>query len=198
MGEQLVISISREFGSGGHEIAAKLAERLDLVFYDRSMLDEIAAGMNADAAELHKYDEKPTNRLLSRRVGNHTNSCEEIIAQFQFDYIRKKAESGESFVVVGRCSETVLKDYDCLMSVFVTGDKEQKIQRVMERYDISESDAYSKMRRHDKSRKQYHNKYSDFKWGDARYYDMCINSSPLGVDKTVNVLENYVKERTRE
>ena len=64
MGEQLVISISREFGSGGHEIAAKLAERLDLVFYDRSMLDEIAAGMNADAAELHKYDEKPTNRLL--------------------------------------------------------------------------------------------------------------------------------------
>ena len=172
MGEQLVISISREFGSGGHEIAAKLAERLDLVFYDRSM--------------------------LSRRVGNHTNSYEEIIAQFQFDYIRKKAESGESFVVVGRCSETVLKDYDCLMSVFVTGDKEQKIQRVMERYDISESDAYSKMRRHDKSRKQYHNKYSDFKWGDARYYDMCINSSPLGVDKTVNVLENYVKERTRE
>ncbi len=83
MGEQLVISISREFGSGGHEIAAKLAERLDLVFYDRSMLDEIAAGMNADAAELHKYDEKPTNRLLSRRVGNHTNSYEEIIAQFQ-------------------------------------------------------------------------------------------------------------------
>ena len=74
MGEPLVISISREFGSGGHEIAAKLAERLDLVFYDRSMLDEIAAGMNADAAELHKYDEKPTNRLLSRRVGNHTNS----------------------------------------------------------------------------------------------------------------------------
>ena len=111
MGEQLVISISREFGSGGHEIAAKLADRLGLAFYDRSMLDEIAAGMNADASELHKYDEKPTNRLLSRRVGNHTNSYEEIIAQFQFDYIRKKAESGESFVVVGRCSETVLKDY---------------------------------------------------------------------------------------
>ena len=109
MGEQLVISISREFGSGGHEIAAKLAERLDLVFYDRSMLDEIAAGMNADAAELHKYDEKPTNRLLSRRVGNHTNSYEEIIAQFQFDYIRKKAESGESFVVVeGMCGSRPL------------------------------------------------------------------------------------------
>ena len=119
MGEQLIISISREYGSGGHEIARKLADRLELAFYDRCMLDEIAEQMNADVSDFHKYDEKPGNRLLSRRVGNHTNSYEEIIAQFQFDYIRKKAESGESFVVVGRCSENVLKDYDCLISVFV-------------------------------------------------------------------------------
>ena len=66
----------------------------------------------------------------------------------------------------------------------------------MENFDLSEAEAYTKMRRHDRTRKQYHNKYSDFKWGDARYYDMCINSSPLGIEKTVNVLENYVKERT--
>lgn len=196
MGEQLIISISREYGSGGHEIARKLADRLELAFYDRCMLDEIAEQMNADVSDFHKYDERLGNRLLSRRVGNHTNSYEEIIAQFQFDYIRKKAESGESFVVVGRCSENVLKDYDCLISVFVTGDKEHKIQRVMENFDLSEAEAYTKMRRHDRTRKQYHNKYSDFKWGDARYYDMCINSSPLGIEKTVNVLENYVKERT--
>ena len=77
MGKQLIISISREYGSGGHEIARKLADRLGLSFYDRSMLDEIAAGMNADADEFQKYDEKPANRLLSRRVGNHTNSYED-------------------------------------------------------------------------------------------------------------------------
>ena len=174
MGEQLIISISREYGSGGHEIARKLADRLELAFYDRCMLDEIAEQMNADVSDFHKYDEKPGNRLLSRRVGNHTNSYEEIIAQFQFDYIRKKAE----------------------ISVFVTGDKEHKIQRVMEHFDLSESEAYTKMRRHDRTRKQYHNRYSEGKWGDATYYDMCINSSPLGIEKTVNVLENYVKERT--
>ena len=166
MGEQLIISISREYGSGGHEIARKLADRLELAFYDRCMLDEIAEQMNADVSDFHKYDEKPGNRLLSRRVGNHTNSYEEIIAQFQFDYIRKKA------------------------------DKEHKIQRVMEHFDLSESEAYTKMRRHDRTRKQYHNRYSEGKWGDATYYDMCINSSPLGIEKTVNVLENYVKERT--
>ena len=177
MGEQLIISISREYGSGGHEIARKLSDRLELAFYDRCMLDEIAEQMNADVSDFHKYDEKPGN-------------------QFQFDYIRKKAENGESFVVVGRCSENVLKDYDCLISVFVTGDKEHKIQRVMEHFDLSESEAYTKMRRHDRTRKQYHNRYSEGKWGDATYYDMCINSSPLGIEKTVNVLENYVKERT--
>ena len=177
MGEQLIISISREYGSGGHEIARKLADRLELAFYDRCMLDEIAEQMNADVSDFHKYDEKPGNRLLSRRVGNHTNSYEEIIAQFQFDYIRKKAESGESFVVVGRCSENVLKDYDCLISVFVTGDKSIRYREVW-------------------SILTYHNRYSEGKWGDATYYDMCINSSPLGIEKTVNVLENYVKERT--
>lgn len=90
MGKQVIISISREYGSGGHEIAKILAERLGMAFYDRSMLDEIAKAMNTDVAELQKYDEKPANRLLSRRVGNHTNSFEEIIAQIQFDYIRKK------------------------------------------------------------------------------------------------------------
>ena len=80
MGEQLIVSISREFGSGGHEIARKLADRLGLAFYDRCMLDEIAEQMNADVSDFHKYDEKPGNRFLSRRVGNHTNSYEEIIA----------------------------------------------------------------------------------------------------------------------
>jgi len=195
MGKQVIISISREYGSGGHEIAKILADRLGMAFYDRLMLDEIAKAMNTDVAELQKYDEKPVNRLLSRRVGNHTNSFEEIIAQIQFDYIRKKAESGESFVVVGRCAETVLRDYECLISVFVTGNREQKVKRVMEQYALSETEAYSKMRRHDRSRKQYHNRYSDAKWGDSRYYDLCINSSPLGIDKTVSVLENYVKQR---
>ena len=178
MGEQLIISISREYGSGGHEIARKLADRLELAFYDRCMLDEIAEQMNADVSDFHKYDEKPGNRLLSRRVGNHTNSYEEIIAQFQFDYIRKKAESGESFVVVGRCSENVLKDYDCLISVFVTGDKEHKIQRVMEHFDLSESEAYTKMRRHDRTRKQYHNRYSEGKW-EMQHIMICVSTAVL-------------------
>ena len=195
MKKQMIISISREFGSGGHEIAENIARDLDLKFYDRGMLDEIAENMNVDVEVLQKYDEKPRNYMLSRRVGNHTNSMEEIIAEYQFDFIRKKAEEGESFVIVGRCAETVLKDFEELISIFITGERQHKIKRVMEHFNLPENKASAKMLRHDRKRKQYHNRHSDAKWGDSRLYDLCINSSPLGIAGTIRVLENYIKER---
>ena len=120
---------------------------------------------------------------------------EEIIAEFQFDYIRKKAEEGESFVIVGRCAETVLKDFDELISIFICGERQHKIDRVMQHFAINESDAIAKMYRHDRKRKQYHNRHSDAKWGDSRLYDLCINSSPLDITGTIRVPENYIKER---
>lgn len=192
---QTIISISREFGSAGHEIAAKIAEDLGLKLYDRSMLDAIANDMNIKVEVLEKYDEKPRNYILTRRVGMHSNSMEEILAELQFDFIRKKAEEGESFVIVGRCSDVVLKDFKNLITIFVTGDKAGKKARIMEMYHLSESEALAKMARHDKKRKQYHNRHTDRKWGDSRYYDMCINSSPLGTEVTTKVLENYIQER---
>ena len=190
-----VITIGREYGSGGHEIARKIAQELGFKFYDRSLLDEIATEKNMDVSVLQKYDEKPRNVILSRRVGGHTNSPEEIIAEFQFDFIRKKAEEGGSFVIVGRCAETVLKDFDGLISIFITGERQHKIKRVMDYFGISENEAILKMARHDRKRKQYHNRHSDAKWGDSRLYDLCINSSPLGIDGTIRVLENYIRER---
>ena len=195
MSKQIIVSISREFGSGGHEIAERIADHLGLKFYDRSMLDEIAEHMNVKVEFLEKYDERPRNFVLSRRVGKYTNSMEEILAEIQFDFIREKAVKGESFVIVGRCAETVLKDFEGLISIFISGDKEHKLERVMKKYDLSKADALSKMARHDRTRKQYHNRHSDSKWGDSRYYDICINSSPLHVSGTVRVLENYIEER---
>lgn len=195
MGKQTIISISREYGSGGHEIAEKVAAELGLQFYDRSMLDEIASKMDIKLEVLQKYDEKPRNFMLSRRVGNHTNSMEEIVAEIQFEFIKEKAQRGESFVIVGRCAETVLKEFDSLITIFVNGNQEKKLERVMKKYELNESGALAKMVRHDKTRKQYHNRHSEHKWGDSRFYDLCINSSHLGVDGTVRVLENYIQER---
>lgn len=195
MAEQMIISIGREFGSGGHAIGEKIAKDLGLKFIDRNMLDEIAEEKNIQVEYLEKYDEKPRKLIMSRRVGAYSNSLEEIVADMQFDYLRQKADSGESFVVVGRCAETVLRGREGLITIFVLGDRECKIKRVKERYQLSDAEAVAKMSRHDRKRKQYHNRHSDFKWGDSRGYDLCVNSSRLGVAKTAEMLEMYIKER---
>ncbi len=195
---QTIISVSREFGSGGHVMAEKIAKDHGLSFYDRHILDEIANENNMQVEVLEKYDEKPRNAFLSRRVGAFSNSMEEILAEMQFNYIRKKAASGESFVIVGRCAETVLSGHPGLISIFVVGDELTKIQRIREVYQLSESEAIAKIRRHDKKRKQYHNRHSSFRWGDSRYYDVCINSSKLGLEGTGAALENYIRERIEQ
>lgn len=194
MDKQILISISREYGSRGREIAIKVAEDMGLPLYDRNILEEIAKEKGTDPKNFHDIDEKPRNKLLSRRVKGYSNSMEENLAQMQFDYLQKKADSGESFVVLGRCSETVLKGREGLVSIFVTGEREAKIQHIMDKFPISREEAIAKIYKHDISRKRYHNHYSDFKWGDSRNYDVCINSSRLGPQGTAEVLEAYIQK----
>ena len=195
MAEQTIISVGREYGSAGHEIAERIAKELGFKFYDRNMLDEIAQEKNIEVKYLEKYEEKPRNLILSRSVKGYSNSIEEVIADMQFEYLRKKADSGESFVVVGRCAEEVLKDKEGLISIFILGDREVKLNRIKEKFHIEETEALLKMRLHDKNRKRYHNRHSDGKWGDSRSYDLCVNSSKMGVDKTVDILVTYIRER---
>ena len=193
MEKQLIITISREFGSGGRDIAKKVAADMGLELYDRNMLEDIAKAMDIEPEVFEGVDEKPRNKLLSRRVKGHSNSMEENLAQMQFEYLRRKADQGESFVVLGRCSETILKDREGLVSIFVVGDKETKLNHAMEKFGISREEAVFKCERHDRSRRRYHNHYSDFKWGDSRNYDMCINSSRLGMEGTAGIIEDFIK-----
>ena len=167
---------------------------MGLPLYDRNILEEIAREKGTDPKNFQDIDEKPRNKLLTRRVKGHSNSMEENLAQMQFEYLQKKADSGESFVVLGRCSETVLKGREGLVSIFVTGEKEAKIQHIMDKFSISKEDAVAKIYKHDINRKRYHNHYSDFKWGDSRNYDVCINSSRLGPQGTAEVLEAYIQK----
>ena len=194
MDKQILISISREYGSRGREIAIKVAEDMGLPLYDRNILEEIAKEKGTDPKNFQDIDEKPRNKLLTRRVKGHSNSMEENLAQMQFEYLQKKADSGESFVVLGRCSETVLKEREGLVSIFVTGEREAKIQHIMDKFSISREEAIAKIYKHDINRKRYHNHYSDFKWGDSRNYDVCINSSRLGPQGTAEVLEAYIQK----
>lgn len=197
MEKQVIISVGREFGSGGHEIAEKIANDLNLSLYDRKLLDDLAVQHGMDPKLLEKYDEKPRNFLLSRRVNGYSNSIAEAVAEMQAKYIKDKADSGESFVVVGRCSDVVLAGYDALFTVFICGEPEEKIERVMKKYSLSREEAITKMARHDKKRKTYHNSYSKYAWGDSRGYDVCINSKMLGIDGTAKAIENLAQLKTQ-
>lgn len=195
MAKQVIISINREYGSGGHEIAEKIARDLELPLYDRNLLDEIAKENGINAEHFEEFDEKPRRPMISRKVRGLSNSMEEHLANMQFEYLKKKGDSGESFVVVGRCSETILREHDSLISIFVLADRGDKVSRVQKKYDLSSSEALMKMNRHDRNRRFYHNSHSSYRWGDSRGYDICVNSSRLGIDGTVKMLEHYIEER---
>lgn len=165
MEKQLIISVGREFGSGGHVIAEELARRFEIPFFDSNLLAREAA--------------------------------EENVANMQFDLLKRMAGEGKSFVVVGRCSEAMLKEFPGMISLFILGDYAAKTRRIMEKYEMTEEQAHQTMRTEDWKRKSYHNYYCKGKWGDSRNYDFSINSSKLGVEKTVDIIEIYIKERLR-
>lgn len=193
--KQLIISLGREFGSCGHIIAEELAKRFNVELYDSNILKNIAELKNLDVKELEKYDEIPKNKLFSRNVNGFSNSPEENIARIQFDYIKKKAESGESFVIVGRCAEEILKEYDCLTTIFILGDMDKKIEHISELYHLSSKEAEQIINKNNKKRKLYHNHYCKGKWGDSRNYELSINSSRIGIEATTEIIEKYIRSK---
>lgn len=198
MDKQLIISVGREFGSGGRLIAEELSKRFGIKLYDNNMLLEIAEKHGADVESIKKFDESPKSPILSRTVRGYSNSLEDAVTHLQFNYIKERAEEGESFVIVGRCAETVLKGHPALVSIFVLGDYDKKVERIKEKYSLSEKEAKSYIKTIDKKRKSYHNYNCDLHWGDSRLYDISINSSRLGIEGTVDVLEEYIKKRIGE
>ena len=195
MERQLIISVGREFGSGGHVIAEELARRFELPLYDSNLLENVALEKNVAHEGLQKYDEKPKVKLFYRTVRGHSNSPHEHVANMQFDFLKREADAGKSFVIVGRCAETVLKGNAGLISIFVLGDKMAKRARIMEKYGITEDEARRMMEKEDLKRKSYHNSHCKGKWGDSRNYDLSINSSRLGIDKTIDMVEYYIRTR---
>ena len=197
MEKQLIISVGREYGSGGHEIAEKLAKHYNIQLLDHNLLDEIAAKKNVKMDHLRTLDEKHKNPLSSRTVRGYSSSPEENLLYLQFDYLRDKADAGESFVIVGRCSETILKQYDSMVSIFILADRDKRTERIMRLYHLTESQAVKKIREKDTNRRRYHNSFCDGKWGDCRNYDLSLNSSKLGIDGSVKLLINYIDSKRK-
>ncbi|MCQ2587030.1 MAG: cytidylate kinase-like family protein [Treponema sp.] len=199
MEKQVIISIGRQYGSAGHEIGRLLAEKLDVELLDRNLFDEIGKIKNIDTNDLQKYDEVPRKKLFSRTVRGYSNSPEENVAELQFALLKSKAYDGDSFVVVGRCSDELFQGMPGFISFFILGDEEEKIKRIMDVRGMDSKKAKQAIERHDKKRKQYHDYFcKKSKWGDAKSYDLCVNSSRLGIEGTVNLLYDYVMEMQKK
>ncbi|MCR5253622.1 MAG: cytidylate kinase-like family protein [Treponema sp.] len=197
MEKQIIISIGREYGSAGHEIGRKLAAKLEIPFYDRNLLDEFADQKDVDADLLAKYDEKPRRLFFSRTISvrgqSVNNSPAQNVADIQFALLKGKAYDDDSFVVCGRCADEVLKEFPGMFSVFITADYDAKVKRVMEKRNMSEKEAKKTIEKHDKNRRAYHDYFAKTKWGQAGSYDLCVNSTVLGIEGTVDMLADYAK-----
>lgn len=193
MRNQIIVTIGREHGSGGHYIASLLAERLGVPLYDKEILNGVIEKSGYDLTLVDQMDEKPVNLFFSRRIGAFSNSLEANVAEHTFNLIREKAEQGESFVVVGRCAEQVLSDNPNVVRVFIYSDSKSKISRIMETDGVSEREAANIIRTVDRERKAYHNYYCDTKWGDCRGYDLAINSGKIGIPDVAEALMRYIR-----
>ena len=199
-----VITIGRQFGSAGREIGKRIAEHFDIPFYDKELLSRAAKESGYCEEMIESHDERPTNSFLYNLVmdtysfGYNASSFVDMpishkIFLAQFDTIKKMA-SENPCVIVGRCADYALSDYDNCINLFIYGDEDKKVKRIMEKYNLSEGKAKDMINKKDKQRQSYYNYYSSKKWGRADSYDLCINSSLLGVEGTVKLIIQAVED----
>ena len=193
MKKQIIVAIGREHGSGGHYIADLIARELGVKLYDKVSIEkEITSGGYSEEL-VSEMDEKPVTFFASRRIGRFSNSLEVNVAEKTFAMLRSKAAEGESFVVIGRCGEQVLENNPNCISIFICGDPQFKLNRVMNKLGLNAEQAIEEIRNVDRSRKNYHNYYCDTKWGDARGYDLTVKSNVLGCERTAEMLVGYIR-----
>ena len=201
MNDKTVITIGRQFGSGGHEIGVKLAERMGVKCYDKELL-ELAAKNSGLAEEIFtRQDEKPSSSLLYSLVMDtysfgYSDSYGEMpinqrVFLAQFEAIKKLAQQ-ESCVIVGRCADYALEGNINATSVFISSPMESRVKRIMERCNIDGKKAEALINKTDKKRASYYDYYSDKKWGAARSYQLCLDSDALGVEGAVDLIINFV------
>lgn len=196
-----IVTIGREFGSGGRSIGKKLAERLGVPFYDKEILQEAASSSGLSEQIIESNDEKPINSFFYSLVtdtsglGSFSTRVEMPLNQkvflAQFEAIRSIA-SRESCVLVGRCADYALESFEHVTNVFITANLEDRITRVAERHHLSKDKAIDLITRSDKKRANYYNFYSNKRWGVASTYHLCLNSSVIGEEGCVDMILRFM------
>ena len=202
-----IITIGREYGSGGRQIGQEVAKYFGIKCYDKELLEHAANDSGICKELFEHHDEKPTNSFLYSLVmdtysfGYSSSGFSDMpmnhkIFLAQFDAIKKLAGEGPC-VMVGRCADYALAEYPNVLSVFISGNMDEKIKYISKLYDKTPEKAKDIIVKTDKKRSNYYNYYTSKKWGDARSYDVCLNSSVLGPEGTVDAILEIIKLRER-
>ena len=193
----MIITIGRQYGSGGREIGEKLAERLHYSYYDTLILEKAAQESGISREIIERYDEQLKDKWITDlALGSGANNTDNLplslrAALSQFEAIRKIGQKG-SAVIVGRCADYVLRAQDDVLSVFVHADKADRAARVAMRNQISIEEARKRIKNTDKHRAAYYNCYTEKTWGSADSYPLSIDSGRFGIDGAVDFLEGGV------
>ncbi len=187
----MIITIGREYGSGGHYIAEELAKRLNLPVYDRQIIEEVVKRSNF-APEFVKSNEEKINSFFDSFFGGQLSVSDNLFIA-ETNAIKDLAKKGDA-IFVGRCADYILKDRTDLIKIFIQASTDSKVERITKYYGIEPSKALDKITKTNKARARYHNYFSDTKWGRSYDYDLLV-SSDIGVSETVDVLELFIKHK---
>ncbi len=195
--KKTIITIEREYGSGGRGIGKKVAEKLGIKYYDGELLSLVAKESGYTEEFIKQNDQKRTQSLLYHLyIGSQILPASDMIFIAQSRVI-KDLYSKESCVIVGRCADYVLRGYDNVVNVFIHAPLESRVERVKNGYNEKAENYKAYVQKKDKSRIAYFNYFADDSWGRADAYDISLNSD-VGIDKTVDIIVDYVKAKQGE
>lgn len=194
-----IITISRQFGSGGRTVGRMLAERLGIPFYDKELVKQVADETGLDSAFIEENGEfSPSKSIFSFAMSQgipcmqNGLSMSDFIFCIQRQVILKLAE--QPCVIVGRGADYILRERDDCFNVFIHADMQSRAERIVRLYGESEKKPEQRLADKDKKRKIYYKHYTDREWGDAKNYDMCLNSGKIGIEKCVELILDAIKD----
>ena len=198
-----IITVGRQYGSGGREVAKKLAEIMNVSFYDKELLTEASKDSGICQEVMETYDEKQGKRGFFSMMGNIQGRMDPAgmylemplnhrIFLAQFDTIRRIADQGPC-VIVGRCADYVLRDHENVLNVFIKASMEERVKRISRLYELDPMKAEESIRKADKQRATYYNYYATGTWGDVSNYHLTMDTGVLGIDGAVELIRRGVE-----
>lgn len=198
MEKKIIINIGRQFGGGGLGVAYELGKKLGIPVYDKELIAKAAQDSGFSKGIFEESDEKKRlfslSSIFTSRFGDTENYMSDRgLFKMQSETIRKIAEQG-SAIIVGRCSDYILRDMECTLDVFLTSPLEVRAARIAERSGLSLEEAEKLAEEKDRNRAEYYNYYTFTDWGVASTYDLCLDSSVLGIEGTADMIIEFARK----